>query len=230
MHLRMFEVCKDWCNNNGYDVIGGYLSPVGDAYKKPTLIPSRYRVDMVNAALESSDWLSIDTWECKRPEFTPTRQVMDHLCDVVNEHLQTANNSGQPPVQIKLIGGADMLGTFNVPKLWAETDMDIITSSKYGLLCLERIGSNIRDIIAENPILTKNADNIKAIDVGVLNDISSTKLRELIRNDRSIKYLTPDSVIDYIKRNDLYRTLPPTPTPIHTAAAIDISSSSSSNN
>ena len=43
MHLRMMgkpmglsivEMAKDWCTDSGYTVIGGYFSPVGDAYGK----------------------------------------------------------------------------------------------------------------------------------------------------------------------------------------------------
>jgi nicotinamide mononucleotide adenylyltransferase len=34
MHLRMFELARDALNAEGYSVIGGYMSPVNDAYKK----------------------------------------------------------------------------------------------------------------------------------------------------------------------------------------------------
>ncbi|XP_058094821.1 nicotinamide/nicotinic acid mononucleotide adenylyltransferase-like [Magnolia sinica] len=34
MHLRMFELARDKLNSEGYCVIGGYMSPVNDAYKK----------------------------------------------------------------------------------------------------------------------------------------------------------------------------------------------------
>ncbi|GKV19359.1 hypothetical protein SLEP1_g29635 [Rubroshorea leprosula] len=34
MHLRMFELARDALNAEGYCVIGGYMSPVNDAYKK----------------------------------------------------------------------------------------------------------------------------------------------------------------------------------------------------
>ncbi|XP_028555668.1 nicotinamide/nicotinic acid mononucleotide adenylyltransferase-like [Dendrobium catenatum] len=34
MHMRMFELARDALNLLGYCVIGGYMSPVNDAYKK----------------------------------------------------------------------------------------------------------------------------------------------------------------------------------------------------
>lgn len=36
-------------------------------------------------------------------------------------------------------------------------------------------------------------------------DISSTRIRQRIREGKSIRYLTPDSVIDYIEKHQLYR-------------------------
>lgn len=30
-------------SQEGYDVLGGYMSPVGDAYSKPELAPARHR-------------------------------------------------------------------------------------------------------------------------------------------------------------------------------------------
>ncbi len=37
--------------------------------------------------------------------------------------------------------------------------------------------------------------------------ISSTMLREKIKNNESIRYLLPEQVIDYIKKNNLYRSI-----------------------
>lgn len=52
LHLRMFEMAADYAKyNTEYEVVGGYLSPVSDAYRKagmkspstPTLCDCRHR-------------------------------------------------------------------------------------------------------------------------------------------------------------------------------------------
>ncbi|KAF0933409.1 hypothetical protein E2562_018516 [Oryza meyeriana var. granulata] len=43
MHLRMFELAKDELQQRGYSVLGGYLSPVNDAYKKKDVVCLWYR-------------------------------------------------------------------------------------------------------------------------------------------------------------------------------------------
>eukprot|EP01133_Synstelium_polycarpum_P014800 gene14800-17499_t len=194
MHLRMFD--------QGDNVIGGYMSPVGDAYKKATLIPAAHRIEMCKRALDSSEWLMMDTWESSNTTFTPTRQVLAHVESSIREL-----GDHHADVQVRLICGADLLSSFNVPKLWADDDMDAITSSRYGIICIERQGSDITKIIEVNPILTRNKAGIQQVPVGMTNDVSSTKLRDLVNRGKSIKYLTPDAVIDYISENKLYQTI-----------------------
>lgn len=43
MHLRMFEMAMDHCAQKRFEIVGGYLSPVGDAYKKRGLASAVHR-------------------------------------------------------------------------------------------------------------------------------------------------------------------------------------------
>ena len=44
LHLRMFEMAVDYVRQNtDFEVIGGYLSPVSDQYKKPGLLSAQHR-------------------------------------------------------------------------------------------------------------------------------------------------------------------------------------------
>ncbi len=44
LHLRMFEMAADYVRfNTDFEIIGGYLSPVADAYKKAGLASAEHR-------------------------------------------------------------------------------------------------------------------------------------------------------------------------------------------
>ena len=44
LHLRMFEMAVDYVRQNtDFEVMGGYLSPVSDMYKKPGLLSASHR-------------------------------------------------------------------------------------------------------------------------------------------------------------------------------------------
>jgi len=52
--------------------------------------------------------------------------------------------------------------------------------------------------------LRKYQKNISLLDNSLI-DISSTMIREYVKDNKSIRYLTPDSIIEYIKNHKLYR-------------------------
>lgn len=44
LHLRMFEMAADFAKfNTQFEVLGGYVSPVSDAYKKAGLVNAHHR-------------------------------------------------------------------------------------------------------------------------------------------------------------------------------------------
>ncbi|KAG8060707.1 hypothetical protein GUJ93_ZPchr0002g26102 [Zizania palustris] len=63
MHLRMFELAKDELQQRGYSVLGGYMSPVNDAYKKKDLLPALHRIHLCELACKSSSFVMVDRWE-----------------------------------------------------------------------------------------------------------------------------------------------------------------------
>jgi nicotinamide mononucleotide adenylyltransferase len=80
-HLRMFEEAADYCEfETNYEVVGGFFSPVGDAYKKAGLAPAHHRINMTRIAVRnSSTWIGVDPWEPLHKEYLPTVKVLDHF-------------------------------------------------------------------------------------------------------------------------------------------------------
>lgn len=105
--------------------------------------------------------------------------------------------------QVKLLCGADLLESFNVPNLWKMEDITQIVGI-YGLICVTRAGSDAQKFIYESDVLWRHQDNIHLVTEWITNDISSTKIRRALRRGQSIRYLVPDLVQEYIEKHSLY--------------------------
>jgi nicotinamide mononucleotide adenylyltransferase len=197
LHLRMFEMARDYVEATGrYQILGGYFSPVSDAYNKPGLANAQHRIRMCELALNHSDWLMVDHWESNQPTFQRTAVVLDHF----HAYLSAIS----PRIKIMLLAGGDLIESFQVPGLWAIEDLHHILGD-FGCLVLERTGSDTHSFLLENDILYQHRKNVFVIKQLIHNDISSTKVRLFVKRGFSIKYLLPDSVIAYIVEHGLFK-------------------------
>lgn len=140
--------------------------------------------------------IMVDDWEPRHTAWVPTRQVLDHFEESLTKAL------GSRP-EIWLVCGSDLLDSFNTPGLWAEEDMDIILGY-YGLACVQRNQRDTADLISKNALMSKHTHCIRTVDQWMNDITSSTSLRYALSKGYSIRYLTPDSVIEYIYTNNLY--------------------------
>ncbi|PGH27776.1 nicotinate (nicotinamide) nucleotide adenylyltransferase [Polytolypa hystricis UAMH7299] len=203
-HLRMFPMASDFVRfNTDYEVMGCYLSPVSDAYKKIGLAPACHRIEMSELAVKSSDWIMVDPWEAIQPEYVPTAKVLDHFEYEINTVMGGVEdvNGNKRHVKISLLAGADLIQTMSTPGLWAPRDLDHILSN-FGTFIIERAGTDIDEALAS---LKQWEDQIYYIPQIIPNDISSTKIRLLLKRNMSIDYLIPGNVIKYIKQKGLYQ-------------------------
>ncbi|KAJ6072861.1 hypothetical protein N7467_010946 [Penicillium canescens] len=204
LHLRMFEMAADHVRfSSDFELIGGYLSPVSDAYRKAGLASAEHRVAMCQLAVDqTSDWLMVDTWEPIQKEYQPTAVVLDHFDHEINTVRKgvDAGNGTRKPVRIALLAGADLIHTMSTPGVWSEKDLDHILG-KYGSFIVERSGTDIDEALAS---LQPWKDNIHVIQQLIQNDVSSTKIRLFLRREMSVRYLIPVPVIHYIEQHHLY--------------------------
>ncbi|NWW02345.1 NMNA2 adenylyltransferase, partial [Oreocharis arfaki] len=83
-HIQMFERARDYLHKTGrFIVIGGIVSPVHDSYGKTGLVSSRHRLTMCQLAVQSSDWIRVDPWECYQDTWQTTCSVLEHHRDLM---------------------------------------------------------------------------------------------------------------------------------------------------
>ena len=74
----------------GHQVLGGYLSPVGNRYNKPGLAEARHRVEMTRLAAESSEFLMVDAWEAMQPDYVRTLHVLRSVREEINHSMKVS--------------------------------------------------------------------------------------------------------------------------------------------
>ncbi|KAJ8389585.1 hypothetical protein AAFF_G00118220 [Aldrovandia affinis] len=207
-HMRLFELARDHMHQTGqFQVVGGIVSPVSDVYGKQGLAPALHRVAMARLALRNSDWVSVDDWESKQPDWTETVITMrHHYSQILKQDQKTWPKGATPPAgtpQLKLLCGADFLHAFQVPGLWKADHVTEVVG-RFGLVCVSRGSLQPDRAVHQSDALSRHSSNIFLVREWVHNEISATEVRRALRRGLSVKYLLPDPVIDYIREHDLY--------------------------
>ncbi|KAF8674248.1 hypothetical protein AX14_005269 [Amanita brunnescens Koide BX004] len=203
LHLRMFEMAKDYIRQNtDFEIMAGYLSPVSDQYKKPGLLSAHHRVNMCTlAAEETNTWLMVDAWEAFQ-SYQRTAVVLDHFDYEINHRFGGVytEDGEHRNVRVMLLAGSDLIATMSAPGVWSYADLDHILG-RYGAFVIERAGNGLEQAIDN---LQRWRSNIHLISQLIQNDVSSTKVRLFLRRGLSVRYLLPNPVVDYIEQHGLY--------------------------
>ena len=83
-------------------MLGGYISPVNDGYKKAGLVAAVHRVAMCELGAQDSDVVMIDSWEARQCEYQRTRPVLTHVSSQINQCLARAREQNCQMPQIKV--------------------------------------------------------------------------------------------------------------------------------
>jgi len=115
----MFEMAWDYVRHyTDFELVGGYFSPVSDAYGKVGLAQGCHRVAMCEAAVAQSPWLMVDAYETlkrdatgTKPEYVPTADVLRHIDHEVNTVLGgvMGTDGRRKRARICLLAGADLI-------------------------------------------------------------------------------------------------------------------------
>lgn len=193
-HLRMLELAREHVVEKlGGKVEKAIISPVGDFYPEKKLVSASLRIQMLRAAVSGQEWIEVDDWESKEKQWTRTRDLLSHY-----------QQRFGPQSAVIYVAGTDLIHSFAKPGLWQDEHIrEILT--QHGILVVKRAGSE--DISGVHPVLREEeaARGLTTLEEWMPNGISSTLLRQALKEGKSIKYWTPDAVIDIIKSHGLYQ-------------------------
>jgi nicotinic acid mononucleotide adenylyltransferase len=106
-HIEMMDCAKVALEASDIEVVGGFISPSHDAYvtrkaKGDAQMHAEIRVALCEAAVASSSWLAIDTWEARYvPDECNFTDVFRHLKGILD------HNFGKDAIEVWYVFGSD---------------------------------------------------------------------------------------------------------------------------
>lgn len=180
-----FSIAQDLLNE--YKEINKVIFvPVNSKYEKPGLINNEDRYNMLKLVCDKNKKFDVSRVEIdsERPLYT---------IETLNYFDKKYSNN-----EILFLMGSDNLKEFPT---WNSADK---ICEKYKSYVFKRDDDNIKNIIEKDEFLSKNKNSFIAVSNNILNNFSSTYARKIIKEDKSIRYLAPDEVVNYIEKHKLY--------------------------
>ncbi|HEX8514986.1 MAG TPA: nicotinate (nicotinamide) nucleotide adenylyltransferase [Bacteroidia bacterium] len=159
------------------DKVWFVISPHNPLKNKSSLLHERHRLQMVQAAVEDNPRLKASDAEFKLPQPSYTVNTLAHLKEKYPE-----NN-------FVLIMGEDNLSTFHKWKNYEEI------LKYHEIYVYPRHGTPGTDLSAHAQIKKVNAPQI---------ELSSTMIRNAIKEKKDVRYFVPASVWEYMKEMHFY--------------------------
>lgn len=178
IHTGHLIVANVMVESTELDEVWFVVSPQNPFKKSKSLAHEFDRIDLVNAAIHDNYHLKACDIEFNMPKPSYTIDTLTYLSE------------RYPNKSFSLILGEDNLKSF--PK-WKNAEKIL---EQYSLKVYPRPGAQPSDLIKRPNVELINAPMI---------DISATFIRNSIKNNKSIKYLVPESVVELIKGKKLYQ-------------------------
>jgi len=180
IHVGHLIIANHMAEYAGLDQIWMMVTPHNPLKKKDTLLDDFLRLQLVFLATEDYPKIKPSDFEFNLPQPNYTVNTLAHLKDKFPQH------------EFSLIMGEDNLRTFHKWK-----NYDVILEN-YTVFVYPRISAE-----KEN-LQFKNHPNVRFIAAPIV-EISSTFIRDNIKNKKNVQPLLPAKVWDYIDHNNTYR-------------------------
>ena len=178
IHLGHLVIANYMANYTALKEVWFVVSPHNPLKQKAGLADMYDRLEMARLATENAPHLKVSDIEFKLPQPSYTVDTMAHL------------KEKHPGKEFALIMGADNLASL---KKWKNHE---VLLQNHQIFVYPRPNANVNEwkdhpsiVITETPQM----------------DISSTFIRQAIKQEKSIQFLVPDAVIDFMDKKSLYK-------------------------
>lgn len=161
--------------------------PVNSNYQKEDLIDNKHRYQMLKLVCDKNDKFEVSKIEIEGEKPLYTIETLRRI------------QEQYPEYEIAFIMGSDNLKEL---ENWKKADELV---KEFKIYVLERDKDDIEEIIQKSNFLKKNKTAFIKSKNNITSNLSSTFVREKLREGKSIRYLTPDEVRSYIIKNNLYQ-------------------------
>jgi nicotinate-nucleotide adenylyltransferase len=179
IHQGHLIIAQHVINAGFCDELWFVVSPHNPHKYKIDLAPAEDRLAMCKLAVDDHSIIKVSDIEFHLPTPSFTIQTLDAL------------QEKYPDYNFSIVMGQDSVENLHT---WKQYE-DIL---KYKIFYYPRLSGDAKDIVVDTKSITKLND-------APIIELSSTQLRADIRNNISILYRTPKTVVSYIEANELYR-------------------------
>ncbi len=183
IHNGHLSIANYFASTGELDEVWLVVSPHNPLKENKTLAPDHHRLEMANLAVDSHPKIKVCDIEFDLPRPSYTIDTMQSL------------KSFWPDYQFTIIMGEDSLRSLHLWKNYREL------IETYSIRVFPRSKQ-----VSEEPVqvLEDAHKDIRMVDVPLI-EISSTEIREKVKNQLGIDYLTVNQVVRYISDHHLYQ-------------------------
>ena len=190
IHIGHLIIANHLAEYSDLDQIWMVVTPHNPFKNKQTLLDDYQRLQLVFLATEDYPKIKPSDIEFKLPQPNYTVNTLAHLQEKYPQHI------------FSLIMGED-----NLKSLHKWKNHEIILQN-HEIYVYPRISSeldtSLKDELAKQNSTFKNHPKIHIVDAPIV-EISSTFIRENIKNKKNVQPLLPSKVWEYIDHNNLYK-------------------------
>lgn len=161
--------------------------PVNSKYNKLNLLSNEHRYNMLKIICD------------KNPGFVLSRIEIDSEVQLYTIETLKKVQEIYPEATIWFIIGTDNLKQLGT---WKKSD-DLVKNFK--ILVLERDNDTMEEIIKNDEFLNQHSNAFIKAKNTVKSNMSSTFVRDKIKQGKSIRYLVPDEIYAYIINHNLFK-------------------------